>query len=38
MIPDWAELGDDKGKKESGNGREDQGAWKGAEVRHPESA
>ena len=30
LIPDWAELGDDKGKKESGNGREDQGAWKGA--------
>ena len=30
--PDWAQLGDEKGKEEGGKSGKKQGAWEGAEV------
>ena len=38
MLPDWAQLGDEKGNEECGKSGKDQGAWEGAEVGHPEGA
>ena len=37
-LPDWAQLGDEKGNEECGKSGKDQGAWEGAEVGHPEGA
>ena len=38
LAPDGPHLSDEKRKKESGQGGENQGAGKGAHKRHPQSA
>ena len=38
LLPDGAQLGDDEGNSEGGNGGQEQGAWECAEVGNPEGA
>ena len=38
FLPDWAQLGYEKGNEEGGKSGKDQGAREGAEVGHPEGA
>ena len=36
LLPDGAQLGNDEGNSEGGNGGQEQGAWECAEVGNPE--